>query len=75
MAVVSLNYNPRNKAAKKAIEYMLSTGFFTLTETPLQERVKKVMESAKQTAQEFARTGGKGMKTLDDLLGELDNED
>ena len=71
MAIISLNYNPRSVQARKAIDYMLSTGVFTRAETPMQRRIRKSVESAEHIAQDIRMNGTKGYQTLDGLIEEL----
>ena len=56
---------------KRAIDYMLSTGVFTLTESPMQRRIRKSIESAERIAADIRKNGSAGYQTLDELLDEL----
>ena len=75
MAIVSFNYNAKSVKARKAIDFMLSTGFFTLTETPMQKRIRCSIESAEKVVEEYRKNGKKNLRTLDDVLKEMRNED
>ena len=44
-------------------------------EEAFKKHIIAALKSAEEAKKEFLRTGGKGMKTLDELLEELRNED
>ena len=75
MAIISFNYNPNSVQAQKAIEYMLSTGVFKVTETPIQKHIRKTIESTEKIADDIRKNGIGAYKTLDDLIEELKAED
>lgn len=44
-------------------------------EEAAEKRAKEVVESLKETIKEFRKNGTKNLKTLDELLVELENEE
>ena len=71
----TLTYNPRNKAARLAMDYIQSLGVFTITPTPTtHSRKKRQFENEFRTAMKHAkafREGKMEFRPMDDLLNEL----
>ena len=68
----TLTYNPRNRAARLAMDYIQSLGVFTITQQPTSRRKKKQhFEDEFRTAMKHAkafRDGDMEFRSVDDFL-------
>ncbi len=71
----TLTYNPRNRAARLAMDYIQSLGVFTITPAPSPYiKKKQQFEDEFRTAMKHAkafREGKMEFRSVDDLLNEL----
>lgn len=73
----TLTYNPRNRAAKLAMDYIQSLGVFTITPVsprPIRKRKEQQFEDEFRTAMKHAkafREGKMEFRSMDALLSEL----
>ena len=71
----TLTYNPRNRVARKTMDYIQSLGVFTITPMPTaRTRKKQKFEDEFRTAMKHAkafREGKMEFRSIDELLSEL----
>ncbi|MDR1793658.1 MAG: hypothetical protein LBR36_09540 [Bacteroidales bacterium] len=66
MAYITLKYNPSNDAAKKALDLMLSSGYFEIEDKSLSHCAPEFVEKILQGTQDIKEGKGKAIK-IDDL--------
>ena len=70
----TITYNPRNRSARLAMEYIQALGVFTITPQPTTRSRKQKFAEEFRTAMEHGkafREGKMEFRTMDSLLDEL----